>query len=128
LEQKADYLNRVFAESVKNNTAAYSNLMVAIDFALGPTYTLVIAGDTNSEDTKQMINVIRENFIPNKSLIFLPTEKSSPEILEIAEFAKYYEQVDGKAAAYICINQTCKPATNQIDKMLELLEPKWISN
>jgi len=128
LEQKADYLNRVFAESVKNNTAAYSNLMVAIDFALGPTYTLVIAGDTNSQDTKEMLNAIRENFIPNKSIIFLPTEQSSPEILDIAEFAKYYEQVDGKAAAYICINQTCKPATNQINKMLEMLESKWISH
>ena len=128
LEQKADYLNRVFAESVKNNTTAYSNLMVAIDFALGPTYTVVIAGDTNSEDTKEMLDAIRENFIPNKSLIFLPTEQSSPEILEIAEFAKYYEQVDGKTAAYICINQTCKPATNQINKMLEMLDSKWISH
>lgn len=102
--------------------------MVAIDFALGPTYTVVIAGDTNSEDTKEMLDAIRENFIPNKSLIFLPTEQSSPEILEIAEFAKYYEQVDGKTAAYICINQTCKPATNQINKMLEMLDSKWISH
>ena len=125
LEDKADYLNRVFAESVKNNTAAYSYLMVAINFAIGPTYTLVIAGDTNGEDTKEMLNAIREEFIPNKSLLFLPTELSSPEILEIAEFAKYYEKVEDKAAAYICINQTCKPATNQIDKMLELLESKW---
>ena len=125
LEQKADYLNRVFADNVKNNTAAYSYLMVGLDFAIGPTYTLVIAGDTNSEDTKEMLNAIREEYIPNKSLLFLPTEKSSPEILDIAEFAKFYEKVDGKAAAYICINQTCKPATNQINKMLELLESKW---
>lgn len=125
LEQKADYLNRVFADSVKNNTAAYSFLMVAIDFAIGPTYTLVIAGDTNSEDTKEMLNAIKEEYIPNKSLLFRPTEISSPEIIDIAEFAKYYEKVDGKAAAYICINQTCKPATNQINKMLELLESKW---
>jgi hypothetical protein len=127
LEKKADYLSRVFAESVNNNTAAYSYLMVAVDFALGPTYTLVIAGDTNSEDTKKMLNAIREEFIPNKSLIFLPTNQSSPEIIDIAEFARYYEKVDGKAAAYICINQTCKPATNQINKMLELLESKWNS-
>ncbi|TFG15736.1 MAG: thioredoxin domain-containing protein [Promethearchaeota archaeon] len=126
LEQKADYISRVFAESVKNNTAAYSNLMVAIDFAVGPTYTLVIAGDTESEDTKDMLNSIRKEFIPNKSIIFLPTEQASPEIVKIAEFAKYYEKVDNKAAAYICINQTCKPATNEVNKMLELLESKWI--
>ncbi len=127
LEQKADYLSRVFAESVNNNTSAYSYLMVAIDFAVGPTYTLVIAGDTTSEDTKEMLNAIREKFIPNKSLIFLPTNQSSPEIIDIAEFAKYYEKVDGKTAAYVCINQTCKPATNQINKMLELLNSKWNS-
>ena len=127
LEKKVDYINRVFAESVKNNTAAYSNLMVAIDFAIGPTYTLVIAGDTNSQDTKDMLDAIRNEFIPNKSIIFLPTEQSSPEIVHIAEFIKYYEKVDNKAAAYICINQTCKPATNDTKKMLELLESNWDS-
>ncbi|MFX1445680.1 MAG: thioredoxin domain-containing protein, partial [Promethearchaeota archaeon] len=127
LEQKADYLSRVFAESVNNNPTAYSFLMAAIDFAVGPTYTLVIAGDTNSEDTKEMLNAIREKYIPNKSLIFFPTDNSSPEIIDIAEFVRYYEKVDGKATAYVCINQTCKPATNQINKMLELLQSKWTS-
>ena len=101
--------------------------MVAIDFAIGPTYTLVVAGDTNSTDTKEMLSAIREEYIPNKSILFLPTEQSSPEILNIAEFAKYYEKVDDKAAAYICFNQTCKPATNQINRMLELLDSKWSS-
>ena len=125
LEQKADILGRVFTEKVESSPLAYTHLMSAIDFAVGPSYTLVIAGDSGGDDTNQMLEEIRNNFIPNKTSIFLPTEHKSPEIVDIAEFTKFYEKVNNKAAAYVCVNKTCKPATNDINKMLELLDAKW---
>jgi uncharacterized protein YyaL (SSP411 family) len=120
-EKKADYLGRVFAENVRANPVAHSLMMVAVDYAVGPTYSLVIAGDTGNEDTNSMLDEIRKQFLPNKSLIFRPTEKSNQEIDNLSNFIQFFDKYEGKATAYVCINKTCKAPTNDINKALEYL-------
>ena len=123
-EKKADYLGRVFAQNVRANPVAHSLMMVAVDYAVGPTYSLVIAGDTGNEDTNQMLDEIRKQFIPNKALIFRPTEKLNPEIDEFSNFVQFFDKYEGKATAFVCINKTCKAPTNDINKALEHLSSK----
>ncbi|MHA1235854.1 MAG: thioredoxin domain-containing protein, partial [Promethearchaeota archaeon] len=106
-EKKADYLGRVFAENVRANPVAHSLMMVAVDYAVGPTYSLVIAGDTGNKDTNSMLDEIRKQFLPNKSLIFRPTEKLNPEIDDISNFVQFFDKYEGKATAFVCINKTC---------------------
>lgn len=45
----------------------------------------------------------------------------SPEILEATEFVRFKTTVDEKTTAHVCINRFCKFPTNDISKMLELL-------
>jgi hypothetical protein len=123
-EKKADYLGRVFAENVRANPVAHSLMMVAVDYAVGPTYSLVIAGDTGNEDTNHMLDEIRKQFLPNKSLIFRPTEKINPEIDKYSNFVKFFDKYEGKATAFVCINKSCKAPTNDISKALKLLSSK----
>ncbi|TET00369.1 MAG: thioredoxin domain-containing protein [Promethearchaeota archaeon] len=123
-EKKADNLGRVFAENVRANPVAHSLMMVAVDYAVGPTYSLVIAGDTGNEDTNHMLNEIRKQFLPNKSLIFRPTEKINPEIDKYSNFVQFFDKYEGKATAFVCINKSCKAPTNDISKALELLSSK----
>ena len=123
-EKKADYLGRVFAENVRANPVAHSLMMVAVDYAVGPTYSLVIAGDTGNEDTNHMLDEIRKQFLPNKSLIFRPTEKLNPEIDNFSNFVQFFDKYEGKATAFVCINKTCKAPTNDINKALEHLSSK----
>ncbi|MBY9010503.1 MAG: thioredoxin domain-containing protein [Candidatus Lokiarchaeota archaeon] len=123
-EKQADYLGRVFAESVRANPVAHSFMMVAVDYAVGPTYSLVIAGDEGKNDTNSMLNEVRKQFLPNKSLIFRPTEKMNPEIDKFSNFVQFFDKFEGKATAYVCINKTCKAPTNDITKALEHLSSK----
>ena len=123
-EKKADYIGRIFAESVRANPVAHSLMMVAVDYAVGPTYSLVIAGDTGNEDTNSMLDEIRKQFLPNKSLIFRPTEKANPEIDKFSNFVQFFDKYEGKATAFVCINKTCKEPTNDINKALEHLSSK----
>ncbi len=120
-EKKADHLGRVFAESVRANPVAHSLMMVAVDYAVGPTYSLVIAGDEGKDDTNSMLNEVRKQFLPNKSLIFRPTEKLNPEIDNLSNYIQFFDKYEGKATAYVCINKTCKAPTNDINKALEYL-------
>ncbi|MBY8979306.1 MAG: thioredoxin domain-containing protein [Candidatus Lokiarchaeota archaeon] len=123
-EKKADYLGRVFAENVRANPVAHSLMMVAVDYAVGPTYSLVIAGDAGHEDTNHMLDEIRKQFLPNKSLIFRPTEKLNPEIDKFSNFVQFFDKYEGKATAFVCINKTCKAPTNDINIALESLSSK----
>ena len=48
LEQKAAKIGRAFFENVRQSPSAYTQLMIAIDFAVGPSYEVVIVGDPQS--------------------------------------------------------------------------------
>jgi len=123
-EKKADQLGRVFAESVRANPVAHSLMMVAVDYAVGPTYSLVIAGDSGKEDTILMLNEVRKQFLPNKSLIFRPTEELNPEIDKYSNFVQFFDKYEEKATAFVCINKTCKAPTNDIKQAIKYLNAK----
>ena len=124
LEQKASEIGRTFFNNVRNSPAAYTQLMIAVDFSVGPSYEVVIAGDVQSEDTKKMLHVIKSKFIPDKIVIFLPSGTDLSEIMSIAPFTRYQLIVDNKATAYVCVNHNCKIPTTDIDNMLSLLNSR----
>jgi uncharacterized protein YyaL (SSP411 family) len=121
LEEKAAKIGRAFSRSVKQLPSAHTQLMVALDFGIGPCYEVVIAGNAQAEDTKAMIKALRTRFLPNKVVLLNPDERKSSEIAKLAEFTKNQSSIGGKATAYVCMNYNCKLPTTDIAKMLELL-------
>jgi len=120
-DEKASKIGKVFSRNVKDSPAAHNQLMVALDFALGPSYQVVIAGNSQAEDTKNMLSAIQTKFLPNMIVFLNPVEQESPRIHDIAEFIKYMPNIDDKATAYVCINYTCKKPTTDVDEMLRQL-------
>jgi uncharacterized protein YyaL (SSP411 family) len=121
LEEKAARIGSAFSRSVKQLPSAHTQLMVALDFGIGPCYEVVIAGKAEAEDTKAMVKALRTRFLPNKVVLLNPDERESPEIAKLAEFTKNQSSIGGKATAYICMNYNCELPTTDIAKMLELL-------
>jgi uncharacterized protein YyaL (SSP411 family) len=121
LEEKAARIGRAFPRSVKQSPSAHTQLMVALDFGIGPCYEVVIAGNAQAEDTKAMVKALRTHFLPNKVVLLNPGEQKSPEIAQLAEFTRNQSGIEGKATAYVCLNYNCKLPTTDINKMLELL-------
>jgi uncharacterized protein YyaL (SSP411 family) len=120
-EDKARRIGEAFSETVKTSPSVFTQLMVALDFEVGPGYEVVLSGDPASEDTQGMIRALRGHFLPNKVVIFRPSEKGVPEISRIAEFTAQQTSIEGKATAYVCQNYACKLPTTDIDEMLKLL-------
>ncbi|MFX0027981.1 MAG: thioredoxin domain-containing protein [Candidatus Hermodarchaeota archaeon] len=125
LEEKAFILNKVFSERIRSNPLAHTQFLVAIDFAIGPTYSLVVAGNTEDEDTKIMIEAFRNEYIPNKVILKRNTDQESPDIDNVSNFVEFFINLDKKATAYICINKICKPPTHDINQAIELLQSTW---
>jgi uncharacterized protein YyaL (SSP411 family) len=125
LEEKAEYIARVFSESVQDNPVAHTQLLVAIDFALGPTYSLVISGNRSDEKTREFLKKIHSTYLPNKALIYRPTDTKPAEIDQIATYVEDFRQYNEQTTAYVCVDKTCKPPTNDIEEALGNLKSEW---
>jgi len=121
LEERAAKLGRALSGSVKESPAAYTQLMVALDFAIGPSYEVVIAGKPRAEDTEAMARELRTRFLPNKVVLLNRSGRKPSEIAELAQFTKNQSSIGGKATAYVCVNHGCKSPTTDMNEMLELL-------
>jgi uncharacterized protein YyaL (SSP411 family) len=121
LEDKAAKIGRAFSRSVKQSPLAHTQLMVALDFGVGPCHEVVIAGNPEAEDTKAMFKALRANFLPSKVVLLHSGQEESPEIAQLAEFTKEQSSIGGRATAYVCMNHNCQLPTTDINRMLELL-------
>jgi len=120
-EGKAAKIGRAFCGNVSQLPLAYTQLMVAVDFAVGPSYEVVIAGDAQADDTRQMLDAIRGIFVPNKIVILHPTDQKPPSIDDIVPFIKDHSGIDGRATAYVCLDYNCQLPTKDVGSILESL-------
>ncbi len=113
LENMAADIGRTFSAGVMQMPVSYTQLMVALDFLIGPSCEVVIAGG----DTKAMIRALREKFLPG-TVILRPAEG----VTAPAEFTGSLLSIDGKATAYVCRNRACRPPTTDPGEMLKYLD------
>ncbi|MFX1451983.1 MAG: thioredoxin domain-containing protein [Promethearchaeota archaeon] len=125
LEEKADILNRVFSNKIEANPLAYTQFLIAIDFAIGPTYSLVIAGDSGAQDTDELIRLIQNEYLPNKVIIHRKTESENPKMDNLSNFIQFFIKLESKATGYVCINKICQPPTSEPQEIIALLKSDW---
>jgi len=123
LEDKAVDIVQSFALQIDGAPSDYSLMMNAVDFGVGPSYEVVIAGDPLEADTQAMLSALRAEFIPNKVVLLRPPGES-PEIARLAGYIKNYTSRNGQATAYVCLNYYCELPTTDISQMLALLGKK----
>jgi len=123
-EEKAARIGRAFAKTVAQSPSAFTQLMVGLDFAVGPSFEVVIAGNRGAADTREMLRALRTKFIPNKVVLLRPSAEPTPEIARLAEFTRYQSDVEGKATAYVCLNFRCTLPTTEVSQMLKSLNAR----
>jgi len=117
LEKKSEELMNAFSSLVADYPMGYSQLLIALDFAIGPSKEIVIAGESGNKDTMEMLKVIRSQFLPRKIVLL----QSGKAIEKISPFVKDQRAIDGKATAYVCENYACKLPTTEIKELEKLL-------
>ncbi len=123
LEEKAAQIVKTFSTTLNEYPSAYTQLLLALDFAFGPSFEIVVVGEFKSSDTKQMLDNLRKIFAPNKIMLLRPSEGENPPIAQVAAFTKNLKALDAKATAYVCTNYTCQFPTTDGNRLHELLNP-----
>jgi hypothetical protein len=118
LEDKAALLARSALPAVSAQPLGYTMLLCALDYALGPTYEVALAGSLEDVGLKEMLAAIRIRFLPNKAVVLV----SGSEIVNVAPFTRDLVPVKGKAAAYVCSDHVCQLPATSAAELMALLE------
>ena len=121
-EDHAVAIGKAFSTDIQQAPSAYSMMMLGLDFAIGPSFEIVIAGNPEMDDTREMIEQVRKNFIPRKVVLLRGTQAQSKAITALAPFTKFHEPLNDKATAHVCVDHNCKLPTTELSRMMELLD------
>ncbi|MAH13045.1 MAG: thioredoxin domain-containing protein [Verrucomicrobia bacterium] len=121
LENKALAVMSAFSLDVERNPSAYTQLMQALDFAVGPSIEVVVAGELAKSQTQALVKVLHKDFIPNKVILHRPPGENT-SIVKIAPYTENQEpDDDGATLVYICRNYACKKPVSAVNALQEIL-------
>jgi uncharacterized protein YyaL (SSP411 family) len=122
-EKKAQEYFKAFGQELSSGPSAYAQSMSALDFAIGPSHEIVLAGQKDDPQTQTMLKSLYNRFIPNKVVIFRPaSDEDAKNIIDIIPFVKGQRALEGKTTAYVCKNFNCEFPTNDNKKFEQLLD------
>jgi len=120
LEEKASELTKAFGAQVARSPIAFTQFLVGLDFAVGPSYEIVVVGEPGKADTEAMLRALRSKYVPSK-VVLLRQPGDAPPIAALAPFTKPMTLRDGKATAYVCRGYACERPTTDPAVMLKAL-------
>lgn len=117
LKEKAEKIMSAFSANLKQAPIAHTQLLAAVDYLAGPSCEIILTGNLKSENSQSMLNIVRNEFLPNKIILF----KENDELSKIADYTNSYKCVEGRTTVYICKNYNCNlplTDTNEVKKLL----------
>jgi uncharacterized protein len=113
---------RDWSGTIARRPEAFPRALTALDFVVGPSREIVIAGDPADEGTKALLSVVRERFLPFTVLVLNPPGERGDAIRALAPFIASQGAVDGKPAAYVCTAYACQAPVTSTEELARLLD------
>jgi len=121
LDQKAEKFITVFSAQLLDHPVAYTQLLAALDFMIGPSQEIVIAGDSDLEATQTMFKTVQKKFLPNKILLHRPEKSETDSIFSLVPFIKNMVTIDHRPTVYICKQYACQRPITDMDELVKSL-------
>ncbi|MDD1695400.1 MAG: thioredoxin domain-containing protein [Methanoregula sp.] len=120
-ERLASELSETFASPVHQSPSAHAWYLCALNTALGPVQDIVIVGEKDADDTKALINGLREYYLPLVMVVLKPLRDDDPRLASLAPFTSNLTATEGKPTAYICTGHSCAMPITDLNHLRELL-------
>jgi uncharacterized protein YyaL (SSP411 family) len=121
-ENKVFKIINTFSRNIYSTPSTYTQALTALDFVYGPSYEIVICGEKDNEDTKELLKTLNGNYIANKVVVLNRTDDN--EIKSIAPFVKNQMRAQNKATVYVCMNFACKSPVTSGSELQAMLNEK----
>jgi hypothetical protein len=119
--ERAQKTIRAFAGILERAPTALPQMLVALDYSLGKSRQIVVAGEKDKPNTRKLLEEVRRHFLPNTMLVLADQGEGQQYLGEKMEAIREMKTVDGRAAAYVCENFTCKMPVTDPRELRKLL-------
>jgi uncharacterized protein YyaL (SSP411 family) len=121
LEERGKKTIRAFSATISRFPSAMPQMLVALDFSLSKPRQIVIAGKPDAAETKALLAEVHRHFLPNKILLLADGADGQKYLGERNEALRSMSVLNGKPAAYVCENFTCKAPVTDPEELRKLL-------
>jgi uncharacterized protein len=111
-----------FATILLQFPSGMPQILVAVENSIGKPRQIVIAGKKDSPETKALLKEVHRHFLPNTIVILADANEGQKYLGERNEAVRAMSLVEGKPAAYVCENFTCKAPVTDVKRLSELLK------
>jgi uncharacterized protein YyaL (SSP411 family) len=110
-----------FAATVSHFPSAMPQMLVALDCSASKPRQIVIAGKKDAPETKALLEEVHRHFLPKTILLLAEDGESQKFLGGRNEAIRAMTPIDGKSAAYVCENFTCKAPVTEPKELAKLL-------
>jgi uncharacterized protein YyaL (SSP411 family) len=111
-----------FATILLQFPSSMPQMLVAVENSLGKQRQIVIAGKKDSSETKALLKEVHRHFLPNAIVILADANEGQKYLGEKNEAIRAMSLVEGKPAAYVCENFSCKAPVTDLKQLGDLLK------
>jgi uncharacterized protein len=103
LRDNAEATLRLYAGLMAQHATAAGQMLIALDFHLGPSQEVAIVGDPNSDETRRVLWAARAPFTPGRVVAVKPPDGDAGAVALLAD-----KTARGAVTTYICQNFACQ--------------------
>jgi hypothetical protein len=118
LRDRAVTTMKLFHGLMTENPMATAQMLIAVDFHLGPTLEFAVIGDLQAPETQEVLRTIRNGFRPAKVVAVM--DKPNPRLEELVPLLAKKTQL-GEVTTYICRDYACETPLIGIDSVRQQL-------
>ena len=96
-----------------------SRLLAGADFATGPSAEVAVIGAKDDPGRQELLAALTGEYLPR---VVVAAAEPRDDAAETVELLLARELVDGKAAAYVCINHACQMPVTEPEAMLAQIQ------
>jgi uncharacterized protein len=112
-----------FTATLSHFPSAMPQMLVALDYSLSKPRQIVIAGKNDAAETKALLKEVSQHFLPKTILVLADGAEGQKYLGEKNEAIRPMSPINGKPAAYVCENFTCKAPVTDSKRLAESLSP-----
>ena len=111
---------KTFSNQLQQHPQAYSEMLIALDYVLGPSQQIVIAGSRDNKTVKKMSELLQSQFLPRTVVVLNDETSATQQLLPMVEGKT---ALHGVTRVFVCENFTCKQPVSTVDELQKLLTP-----
>ncbi len=101
---------------------AVPQMLVALDYSLAVRREVVIAGEATAAATREFLRELHSRFLPYTVTLLADSDSTRGKLTAFFPAAGLMRPVDGRPAAYVCENYSCRLPTTEVSQFAELLQ------